>query len=420
MDLVKLGIVFAVVIVVLNVGKKFQSKIKIQPLSIAMIAGILLTAVLYSISFSDVLSLCWTATKSPDTLVMLASIYCITFMQRMLEKRGHLKLAQASLAGIFNNRRINASAAPVFIGMLPSPGAVLIAGAMVNEACEKPGCDSEHKEYFLTAPERCFVASYFRHISESFMPTYSFILIACTLVNMNIGSFVVGMIPIVALLLFLGYFIYLRKIPKDTGLPPSTDKKKDWKNLVISLWSILTIILIIIIFNLPVYLSIILVSIVYYFVNKFTPKEIAPYIINAFEPDIMINTLLVMMYKEVLTFTGVVNVLPDILSNLPIPTYMVFMLIFIIGTLIVGSTGIIVIALPLAFAAIPGAGLPLMVLLMGCTYAVMQISPAHICLFLACDYFDVSYGQLVRKTLPVLIPYLVLSIGYYWVLQLFF
>ena len=50
--------------------------------------------------------------------------------------------------------------------------------------------------------------------------------------------------------------------------------------------------------------------------------------------------------------------------------------------------------MPLAFATIPSGGLPLMVLLMSCTYAAMQISPAHICLFLCCDYFKISIGSL--------------------------
>ncbi|MFR1803060.1 MAG: hypothetical protein ACLSWS_13625 [Faecalispora jeddahensis] len=37
-----------------------------------------------------------------------------------------------------------------------------------------------------------------------------------------------------------------------------------------------------------------------------------------------------------------------------------------------------------------------MVLLMSCTYAAMQISPAHICLFLCCDYFKISIGSLIK------------------------
>ena len=50
-------------------------------------------------------------------------------------------------------------------------------------------------------------------------------------------------------------------------------------------------------------------------------------------------------------------------------------MIFFFGTIISGSQAIIVLCMPLAFAAEPQAGLALFLLLMGMTYAAMQISP---------------------------------------------
>ena len=62
---------------------------------------------------------------SEATIMVLLNCYLITFLQRMMELRGHLDLAQRSLSRLFNSRRVNASIAPVFIGLLPSPGAIL-------------------------------------------------------------------------------------------------------------------------------------------------------------------------------------------------------------------------------------------------------------------------------------------------------
>ena len=72
---------------------------------------------------------------------------------------------------------------------------------------------------------------------------------------------------------------------------------------------------------------------------------------------------------------------------------------------------------PLAFAAIHG-GMPLMVYLMCVTHAASQISPTHVCLVVASDYFHVTLGDLVRKTLPVSLLFCVLMTAYYQLLLL--
>ena len=56
--------------------------------------------------------------------------------------------------------------------------------------------------------DKTFVASYFRHIPESFLPTYSSIILACQLTGVQMGAFVLGMVPMVACLMLLGYLFY--------------------------------------------------------------------------------------------------------------------------------------------------------------------------------------------------------------------
>ena len=72
---------------------------------------------------------------------------------------------------------------------------------------------------------------------------------------------------------------------------------------------------------------------------------------------------------------------------------------------------------PLAFAAIPG-GAPLMAYLMCMAHAASQISPTHVCLVVAADYFHVTLGDIVKKTLPVSIAFCVLMTLYYNVIML--
>jgi len=43
----------------------------------------------------------------------------------------------------------------------------------------------------------------------------------------------------------------------------------------------------------------------------------------------------------------------------------------------------------------------------------MQMSPTHICLTLTAEYFDISLGTLIRKTLPAVATTVAFSVCYY-------
>lgn len=401
MDIIKLVLIFTCIIVVMKFNK---------PLYLSISAGIAATIILYRINLLQSFKLMATAAFSKDTIYLVLAFYSITFLQRMLEKRGHLMLAEKSLSNLFDSRRVNAMVAPFVIGLLPSPGAVLIAAPIVNNA----GGD------YITKEEKTFVTSYFRHISELFLPTYSSILIALNLSNIDMTAFVLGMLPMVVTLFLLGYFFYVRKIPKETGLLKSDDNMQDIKNLIISLWSIVLTIVIILIFKIPVHLAVIPVIILSGIFNKFMFKEIRPMFKSAFEVRMIFITVVIMIFKEILTYSGVIQRLPSYFSLLPIPPAVIFALIFFVGTLIAGSQATIALAMPLAFATIPNGGLGLMICLMCMTYIASQVSPTHICLAIVVEEYGIQFKDLVKKTVPILISFvLICSIYSYLVFILF-
>lgn len=397
MDIVKLIVIFT--------GIVFFIKLK-KPLYISILIGAIISIILYRIPVITSFQLAFKSCISRDTISLVLAFYTITYVQRMMEKRGHLLLAEKSLDNIFNSRRINAMIAPFVIGLLPSAGAVLIAAPIVQNASGD----------YLTREEQTFVTSYYRHISEAFLPTYSSILLALDLSGVDMTKFVVGMLPMVAVLFILGYVFYVRKIPKSTGISQSKDKKDDVVNLIISLWPIAVTITIILTLKIPVYMAVIPVIIVSAILNKFSIDELIPMVKTAFETKLIVSTIMIMIFKELLTFTGVIGRLPEYFEKLPIHPAIIFSLIFVIGTLVAGSQAIIALALPLAFATIPNGGLALMILLMCMTYIAMQVSPTHICLAIVTEAFDISFIELVKKTFPILVIFTAITAVYSYLL----
>lgn len=401
MEAVKLCGIFIVIMLLLR--KKIS-------LMTTMLIGAGVSCLLFGIPVMSGLQIAGKSLISNATITLLLTFYLVTFLQRMLEARGHLMLAQRSLDGIFHNRRINASLASVFIGLLPTAGAVTICGALVDEACGD----------YLTKAEKTFVTSYYRHIPESFLPTYSSVIIACQITGISVGVFLLGMLPMVAVLLWLGYAFYLHKVPKETGLPPSRNKKGDLRNLWVSLWSIVIIVALIIVFPIPIYVATPLVLLVSVVVNRFSPEELKGIFVASFEQKLLLSTAAIMIFKDVITATGVMETLPGLFATLPIPEFMIFSFIFFFGTVVGGNMAVIVLCLPLAFATISGSGMPLLVLLMCFSYAAMQVSPTHVCLAIVTEYFGIDMTTMIKKTIPVIVAFSLVAILYYLVMTMIF
>jgi uncharacterized protein len=407
LDLLYLVIVFAVIIVMLNLKPTIKGKKRKITLNIAMLVGIIVAIVLYRIPLNRVGILAVnTVFNWEDTLSLCLVTYLITFLQRMMQQKNHLNQAQEALSAIFNSRRVNATVAPMLIGLLPSPAAAFIAGDMVKSATDG----------YLDSEEQTFVTSYFRHISESCLPTYTGIMLGLSLASVATSSFLIGMIIPVAMLILLGYLVYVRKVPKETGLPKETNVGHRWLQLFQSLWAIALIVALILAFNMPVYLACAISTVLYFFVNRIQPKSVVPYIKSAFEWNIMSNIVVVMYFKNILSESGVITLLPEAFQKLPLPMPLVFALIFLIGTVIAGSNGIIAMCMPMAYATIPNGGTPLLILLMCSSYIAMQVSPTHVCLTLIAEHFHTSLGAIVKKTIPVLGLFVVFLIPYYYLL----
>lgn len=401
MEAFKLVIAFAVIVIILWRRK---------PLPLAICGGILATCILYGLGFVQSVTILAGSLTSPTTLSLLLVFYLIMFLQRMLEKRGSLMQAKDALDGLCANRRVNTAVAPMFIGMLPSATAAIICGAIVNAYC---------KEY-LNAEERTLITSYFRHIPESFVPTYASIILGVELSGLPLPAFLVCMLPMVAALIFLGYFFLLRKLPTDTGRPLSKTPGKEAVRLVKSLWTLALIVILVIAAHLPVYTAAGIAVVLNVFVEKFTWAELAPMFISSFEKRLLASSALVLAFKDVIGATGVIAVLPDLFAALPIPAFLVFFLIFFFGTIISGQQAMTAIAVPLAFATIPDGGVPLLVLLLSSGYIAMQISPTHVCLAIVTEYFHTSMASLVKRTVPILLSFCAVLIAYYLLLTVIY
>ena len=399
MQLLFLGIVFIVMLALLAAKR---------PLWQAIAGGLLAIVLLYRIHPAALLRQASFAVIKWDNLSVLLSFYVMTYLQRMLEARKQIQCAQNDLNRLFHNRRVNATVAPIFIGLLPSAAAMILCGDIVKEATDG----------HLNPVEQAVATSWFRHVPESILPTYASVLLMHNLSGVSISGIMLGMLIPVAVIFVLGYVFYIRRIPRDPGTERSDNRWRDALNLIRHLWSLPATLALILVFKINVVFAVLIVIALCAIVYRFSPRELLPMIRSAFEAKLLLNTFLVLVLKELIAYTGVLELLPETLSALPIPGYVIMALMFFLGGIISGTTSIVAIGTPIAFASIPSGGMKLAALLMCMAHAASQLSPTHVCLVVASDYYKVELGAMIRKTIPLALLFCALMLGYYRLLLL--
>ena len=102
-DLLYLAIVFAVIIVMLNLKPKIKGKTRKMSLSVAILTGTLTAVIFFRISPTRVGQLAFhTVFNWSETISLCLVTYLITFLQRMMQQKNHLNQAQEALSAIFN------------------------------------------------------------------------------------------------------------------------------------------------------------------------------------------------------------------------------------------------------------------------------------------------------------------------------
>lgn len=198
MALIKVLIIFVVILALLN---------KRLPLYLAMIFGSLLMIVMFRLPIATAGQTALRTLTGWDVWSVNLAMYVISVLVYELDLRHRFEDAQRAMNGLMRDPRLNTSLACMFIGLMQGPATVTICGGMVDTMA------GDH----LKNDEKAAVATYLRHIPEAMVPTFTGVIVACSISGISISSFFVWMIPIALLTLLAIYLVYLRRVPRTVG-----------------------------------------------------------------------------------------------------------------------------------------------------------------------------------------------------------
>ena len=361
-----------------------------------------------------------------ETLQLVAIICLILVVSQLMKVSGQLDRIVENFVAMVKSASTVSVVMPALIGLLPMPGGALFSAPMVETAVT--GCS-------LTQDRKTAVNYWFRHIWEFWWPLYPGVVLAVSLLQVEMWRFILIQAPLTLLSVGAGSIFLLKPLRVDNHRD-ETDKG-GVRVLAPFLWEVMPILLVVgsIVFlallrsclswtgvkvnlpnSLPLILGLVVCSIWVMWANRLSLIDLWRALLNR-------NTLLmvllifgIMAFKGALIDSQAVLQIREEMVRYRIPFVMVVMGMPFISGLITGiAVGFVGATFPLLVPLFAGLS-PLDFLLHASLayvsgYVGMMLSPVHICLLVTKDYFKASlaasYRHIYKPAVALMVTWMV-------------
>ena len=402
-------------------------------LAIGITLGAIVLYAAYGFGF-NALILSFVSMGSYESLRLMALIFLVIFMSRLMKVAGTLEIISDSLKKSFSDARLSYGSIPAIIGLLPMPAGALISAQMVKKAAD----DLE------TSPEeRTFVNYWFRHVWEFSWPFYQGVIYTAAILSLTVGSVIGIMFPLTLVSIGVGYWFGLRGLKKGGG-------KRDISGILeflVVLWPIWLVIGLSMGAGLGLMYGLIITDIAIILVysygkyvsreeketdlkksfcggeNGFGVKGTVEALEESMRADIFFIILAIMVFKGALEYTDAVSALPISMEMHGIPPIVAIILLPMIVGIMSGLTVAFVgITFPILLPMLMPAGSlsPSMLALAYLSgFVGVLFSPMHLCLVFSTEYFRADISKVYRKLAMPVLSLFVLGGIYAWLIGVF-
>ena len=328
---------------------------------------------------------------------LTALLLLVNVIGAAMEEIGLSQRLVPAMQGLFKSRRFALALMPLMMGMLPTPGGIMLSAPVVREAGDKIGVERSR----LAA-----INFLFRHQWEPVWPLFPVVPFIQSLLGISAlklfcyhimltGAGIVG--GIIVLLMF--------------GIPPKRPEHQQVKrhishnllDLLHAFWPIAFTAVLFIAFDLPPAVGIFLAIIGLLTIHKVPFKRWRSVFKAAREPDMVLLIFGALFFKLNLETSGAIGSVVEFLTSAHVPPHL---LLFGLPMLVCFTTGVtlptVAITYPFLIAFI-GTGseakMGLEALAFSGLLFGLWLTPVHLCLTLSASYFQTSLLKIVLKLL---------------------
>jgi integral membrane protein (TIGR00529 family) len=363
---------------------------------------------------------------SMETLQLAAIICLILVVSQLMKVSGQLDRIVKNFVAMVKNASTVSVVMPALIGLLPMPGGALFSAPMVETAVN--GCS-------LSQDRKTAVNYWFRHIWEFWWPLYPGVVLAVSLLQVEMWRFILIQAPLTLISLAAGSIFLLQPL-RGNGNRDNYGNR-GVQVLAPFLWEVMPILLVVgsIVFlallrncllwsgvrvnlptSLPLLLGLLTCSIWVMWANRLRLQDLWKAVMNRNTLPMLLLIFGIMAFKGALIESQAVLQIREEMVQYQIPFLMVVMgMPFISGVITGIAVGFVGATFPLLVPLFAGLS-PLDFLLHASLayvsgYVGMMLSPVHICLLVTKDYFKASlaasYRHIYKPAVALMLTWMV-------------
>jgi integral membrane protein (TIGR00529 family) len=329
-------------------------------------------------------------------ITLTGLILFVNVLGLAMKEAGVSQQLAPALQGIFKSRRFALAAIPMIMGLLPTPGGIMLSAPMVRDLGDSMGVDRSRQ---------AAINFMFRHLWETVWPLFP----AVPLVQGMLGVSALALISHNMAVMLAGalgglIFLLVSAIPKTHRKQPASGHFTDHvRNFLHALWPIALVVGLYAGLNLPPALGLLLTVLAFMIWHGIPRARWWPMFKAGFEPDFALLILGAMFFKLSLQAGQAVDSVAQFLYGIGAPQALV---IFVLPFTVAFLTGVTMPSVAMSFPfLVPFIGtgeqarLGLEALAFSGILCGLLLTPVHLCLPLSAGYFACPLPGIIRRML---------------------
>ena len=398
-----LTVLIAILVIMLMARKRIN-------IGLAMFAGCIVLVIGIPLSMEQIVQGLKAAYLSTVTWELVAAVLLIGALGHILKATGALSIMVDRLLKLMGDPRWIMIVLPGLIGALSVPGGAMMSAPLVDQLGDRVKIGPEYKTG---------INIIFRHIWYLALPIIPSKILAANLVDLRPQQLAMLNLPALALGFIGAWFFLLQPLQ---GKVRGKWNNRDFGQFFLSILPLLLVIVIYLVLGVNFVLAL-AVGIVAALINLPEPgvkplfsrmlntswARIRIMIVPGLRPSLILVVAGIMLFKELLTISSVVNDFAADLVSLGIPLWLLLLFLPMFVGLATGSHEAAVgIALPVF---VPLLSQDIYLAGVGLTYLTATLgylsSPLHLCIILTREFFNANFARIYRYIGPVVLAMLI-------------
>ena len=362
---------------------------------------------LLSVDYDEIPNVFLETSTNALTISLVSATFGIMLLSQLYKETELIKTMSQNLSHLLRNSKLVVGLLPAVIGLLPVPGGALMSAPLIETEANKLELKKDMKTY---------VNVWFRHTIFPVYPMSQVLILTTALTGISLTSLILRQIPIVILMVAVGYLIAFRKGSTITNDIEKSSLGPNLKSLLTAFSPILTMIFAVAIFRIDVSIAAFIGVAVLLLITRPSLKTLSMPFRNKAIYGVTLAAYGAMLLRNVTIASGASDFIGNMIASGNVNEVVLLLTVpAVLGFLVGSPSGGIAISVPMLAGTLsftPNTA----ALLYIAAYLGYVGAPTHLCLVLTADYFKCPLGRLYKYLIPSLAISFVAAIFVYFLI----